>query len=127
MNITEAKILLRDLGNQKEHLTKKLQDIDQTILALKLEVANYVLGEAGALIEEDKEDEDKVPMVQIQFKTNGPIYDYLWTDYRKPEEYVYVEKFNSNEYQAVKCLGVEMKEPDPDLRYKVAYYEDPNE
>lgn len=121
MNITEAKILMKHLQDRKEQLAEEIKDVDAQMLSLKIAIADMVLNQ------DTTEDEDKVPMVQIQFKTDGPIYDYLWTDYREPEEYVYVEKIHSDEYQAVKCLGVVMKEPDPDLRYKVAYYEGPND
>lgn len=122
MNITEAKILMQHLENQKEKLTKELQDIDQTILALKLEVANYVLGEAGALIED--EEDGKVNMAQIQFREGGKIYDYLWNEDEDPEECVYVPSRDGT-YQKVKCLGLVRKEQVRGMTYQYAHNEDP--
>lgn len=129
MNITEAKILMQHLTERKAQLAEEMKDIENQMLSLKIAIADMVLGLEPEDHNDDEEEEEdgKVPMVQIQFKPDGPIYDYIWTDIRKPEEYVYVEKFNSNEYQAVKCLGVEMKEPNPSLKYKAAYYDDPND
>ena len=124
MNITEAKILMQHLENQKEKLTKELQDIDQTILALKLEVANYVLGETGALIVDKKIDDGKVNMVQIQFREGGKIYDYLWDEDETPNSHVYVPSRDGT-YQEVKCLGLIRKEQVRGMTYQYAHNEDP--
>ena len=124
MTIKDAKILLQDLENQKQKLTKELQDIDQTILALKLEVANYVLGEKDVFIEDEKVDDGKVNMVQIQFREGGKIYDYLWDEDETPNSHVYVPSRDGT-YQEVKCLGLIRKEQVRGMTYQYAHNEDP--
>lgn len=125
MNITEAKILMQHLTERKAQLSEEMEDIDNQIVSLKIAIADMVLGLEPEDHNDDEEEEEdgKVPMVQIQFTRDGPIYDYLWKDEREPEDFVWVHKFNSVELQSVKCLGLTMKVPNPSLNYKEAYYD----
>lgn len=125
MNITEAKILLQHLTERKAQLEDEIKDIENQMLSLKIAIADMVLGLEPEDHNDDEEEEEdgKVPMVQIQFTRDGPIYDYLWKDEREPEDFVWVHKFNSVELQSVKCLGLTMKVPNPSLNYKEAYYD----
>lgn len=125
MNITEAKILMQHLTERKAQLEDEIKDIENQMLSLKIAIADMVLGLEPEDHNDDEEEEEggKVPMVQIQFTRDGPIYDYLWKDEREPEDFVWVHKFNSVELQSVKCLGLTMKVPNPSLNYKEAYYD----
>ena len=125
MNITEAKILMQHLTERKAQLEDEIKDIETQMFSLKIAIADMVLGLEPEDHNDDEEEEEdgKVPMVQIQFTRDGPIYDYLWKDEREPEDFVWVHKFNSVELQSVKCLGLTMKVPNPSLNYKEAYYD----
>ena len=118
-SVNEAKRKIKELEERKAALQKEIDDIDKAIAGVKVELAEFVLGNDVSNQCQDEND-DKIAIVQVAFKPNGKTYDYLWTHNTLPGEYVVVPSYNGEERVRVVGFLTDVT-PNPHINYKKAH------